>query len=122
MGHEFAPAIRHRVQMWWEWTLTDVDGNTMTTPRQTVTLTDDRFECKQFRRKYRLALVSGGDDVGLLLLDAAVAAQARLENEMGITLQDDVDLWIYGDSGDMRNAPFFTFRIGLAASRSASTT
>lgn len=93
--------------VWWEWTLTDVDGNTMTTPRQMVTLTDDRFEWQTVSAESIDLHWYRGDDVGPLLLDAAVAAQARLENEMGITLQDDVDLWIYGDSGDMRNAVLY---------------
>ncbi|MCP4427249.1 MAG: hypothetical protein GY803_22400, partial [Chloroflexi bacterium] len=31
-------------ELWWEWTLTDAGGRTFTTPRQTVTLADDRFK------------------------------------------------------------------------------
>lgn len=93
--------------VWWEWTLTDADGNTMTTPRQMVTLTDDRFAWQTVSAENIDLHWYRGDEVGRLLLDAAVAAQARLENEMGITLQDDVDLWIYGDSGDMRDAVLY---------------
>jgi hypothetical protein len=94
-------------EVWWEWTLTDADGNTVTTPRETLTLTDDRFEWQTVSAENIDLHWYRGDDVGPLLLEAAVAARSRLENEMGITLQDDVDLWIYGDSDDMRNAVLY---------------
>ncbi len=46
--------------LWWEWTLTDGDGRTFTTPRQTITLTDDRFDMAVcHRRKHPPELVSG---------------------------------------------------------------
>jgi hypothetical protein len=94
-------------EVWWEWTLTDTAGNTVTTPRESLTLSDDRFEWQTVSAENIDLHWYRGENVGPLLLDAAVEAQQRLETEMGITLTDDVDLWIYGDSGDMRDAVLY---------------
>ena len=94
-------------EVWWEWTLTDTAGNTITTPRESLTLSDDRFEWQTVSAENIDLHWYRGEEVGPLLLDAAVEAQKRLETEMGITLTDAVDLWIYGDSGDMRDAVLY---------------
>ena len=72
-----------------------------------MTLSDDRFEWQTVSAENIDLHWYRGEEVGPLLLDAAVEAQQRLETEMGITLTDDVDLWIYGDSGDMRDAVLY---------------
>jgi len=41
------------------------------------------------------------------LLDAAVSGLARLQNEMGIQLESEVQFFIYGDSDDMRQAVLY---------------
>jgi hypothetical protein len=94
-------------QVWWEWQLTDAVGNRTTTSRQTITLTDDRFD-------WRLTEAAGirlhwyqGDEVGPALLDAATEALGRLQVEMGIQLQETVDIFVYGSSADMRDAVLF---------------
>ncbi|MCP4427720.1 MAG: hypothetical protein GY803_24820 [Chloroflexi bacterium] len=94
-------------ELWWEWTLTDAGGRTFTTPRQTVTLADDRF-------KWRVVEAEGvrlhwyrGEEVGPMLLDAAVAGLNQLQTEMGIELQNQVNLFIYGSASDMRQAVLY---------------
>ena len=94
-------------ELWWEWTLTDGSGNTFTTPRQTITLTDDRFDWRTVTAENIRLNWYQGDDVGPLLLDAAVAGLHQLQEEMGIQLQTEVQFYIYGSSQDMRDAVLY---------------
>jgi hypothetical protein len=94
-------------ELWWEWTLTDSDGSAFTTPRQTITLTDDRFDWRTVTAENIRLNWYQGDDVGPLLLDAAVAGLQQLQEEMGIQLQTEVQFYIYGSSQDMRDAVLY---------------
>lgn len=88
----------------WQWTLTDDKGNQITTPSQTLTLSDNRFEWKTLTNGRITLHWYEGLNVGPVLLDAAVAGLAQLEQEMGILLQDDVTIFIYDSSEAMRDA------------------
>ncbi|MEJ2750389.1 MAG: peptidase MA family metallohydrolase, partial [Anaerolineae bacterium] len=94
-------------ELWWEWTLTTADGRVITTPRQTVTLSDDRFDWRTVSAENIHLHWYKGDEVGPLLLDAAVAGLHQLQDEMGIQLQSDVQFYIYGSSQDMRDAVLY---------------
>ncbi len=93
--------------MWWEWTLTTADGQTITTPRQELTFTDDRFNWRALQEGKISLHWYKGEEVGPVLLDAAVAGLQTLENDMGITLDQPAQLFIYGDSADMRDAVLY---------------
>ncbi len=94
-------------ELWWEWTITDDQGNTTTTPRQTLTFTDDRFDWQTVQEGDVTLHWYAGDDVGPVLLDAAVSGLALLEEDMGIELQEPVELFIYGRTDDMRDAVLY---------------
>lgn len=89
--------------VWWEWVLTDATGVTWTTPRETITFTDDRFAWREAAAEGVTVHWYQGD-VGAPLLDAAVDGLHTLEAEMGIELQQPVDIFVYGDSATMREA------------------
>lgn len=91
----------------WQWQLTDRNGNVTTTPRQSHTFVDDRFAWQTVSAPNIRLHWYEGDDVGPLLLDAAVAGLNELQSEMGITLEDEVQLFIYEDSSDMREAVLY---------------
>ncbi len=97
-------------QMWWQWVLTDQAGNVTQTPRQTLTFQDDRFDWRTVETQAGAASTPirlhwyRGQDVGPRLLDAAVFGLERLEQDVGIQLDGDVEFFIYGDSADMRQA------------------
>jgi hypothetical protein len=91
----------------WYWTLTDTEGNVMETEPQTRTFTDGRFSWQTISAEGINLHWYRGEEVGPILLDAAVAGLDTLENEMGIQLQDDVDIYIYGSASDMRDALLF---------------
>lgn len=90
----------------WSWTLTDADGHTLTTPPQTHTFTDIRYNWRTVEAD-NLKLHWYEGNVGPTLLNAAVDGLERLENEMGIELQAEVNLFIYGDTADMRDAVLY---------------
>lgn len=94
-------------ELWWQWTLTDANGSTFTTPRQTVKLTDARFDWQTVSTDNIHLHWYRGEDVGPLLLDAAAAGLDQLQTDMGIELQSDVQFYIYGSSQDMRDAVLY---------------
>lgn len=94
-------------ELWWEWTLTDADGNSFTTERQILTLSDDRFEWRTLEAEGIQLHWYRGDEVGETLLDAAVTGLERLQSEMGIDLEEGAQLFIYGSSEDMRQAVLY---------------
>ena len=94
-------------ELWWEWTLTDAAGHRVTTPRQTVTLEDDRFPWRTVEADAITLHWYEGDDVGPALLEAAVAGLDRLQNEMGIAWEGEAQFFIYGDAVAMRQAMLY---------------
>jgi hypothetical protein len=48
-----------------------------------------------------------GEEVGSILLEAAVDGLDLLEQDMGIELQEDVEFYIYGSSNDMQDAVLY---------------
>lgn len=94
-------------ELWWEWELTDTQGNTTTTTRQTLTFSDDRFPWRSVSAAGIHLYWYEGDDVGPTLLEAAVSGLQTLESDMGIDLQSDVTFYIYSTSQDMRDAVLY---------------
>lgn len=90
----------------WSWTLTDADGRSLTTPPQSHTFSDGRYTWQTVEAD-NLKLHWYEGNVGPGLLDAAVSGLDRLESDMGIQLQDDVNLFIYGSSEDMRDVVLY---------------
>ena len=93
--------------MWWQWTLTDTSGNAFTTEPQTLTFRDDRFRWQSVNGSGIQMNWYGDEEIGPMLLAAAVAGLDRLQNEMGIELQNTVQFYIYDDYDDMREAVLF---------------
>lgn len=93
--------------VWWEWELIGADGTRVTTPRQEVKLADERFPWRMVEEEGIHLHWYEGEAVGPVLLDAAVAGLERLEEEMGITLLDDVNIYIYADAAAMREAVLY---------------
>lgn len=93
--------------LWWEWTLTDDQGQIYTTPRQELTFEDDRFDWRTVNDGNVTLHWYAGEDVGPLLLEAAVDGLQVLEADLGIELQEEVEFYIYGDPDDMRDAVLY---------------
>jgi hypothetical protein len=93
--------------VWWEWTVTDSNGTSFTTPRQEMMFRDERFQWQTVEADNIRLHWYEGDEVGPILLDAAVEGLARLEGDVGIQLEDEIQLFIYGSSADMREAVLY---------------
>ncbi|MCB8977273.1 MAG: hypothetical protein H6657_07600 [Ardenticatenaceae bacterium] len=91
----------------WHWQITDHQGNMTTTEEQSHTFVDDRFDWQTVTAPNIRLHWYEGENVGPILLDAAVAGLDQLQNEMGITLDSEVQLFIYGESDDMRDAVLY---------------
>jgi hypothetical protein len=91
----------------WAWQITDNQGNITTTPEQSHTFVDDRFEWQTVTAPNIRLHWYAGSSVGPILLEAAVAGLDQLQNEMGITLDSEVQIFIYEDSDDMRDAVLY---------------
>jgi hypothetical protein len=97
-------------KMSWHWEVTGASGNTITTPVKELTFADERFEWQTIEARddslsapIRLHWYEG-EEVGPVLLEAAVAGLERLQRDTGIELQGEVQFFIYADSADMREA------------------
>jgi hypothetical protein len=90
--------------IWWQWTITDGDGRQQTTPRQTITFADERFEWRLVETENIRLYWYRGDRVGPALLEAAAEGLATLEADMGISLDSPVTIYIYDSSDNMRQA------------------
>jgi hypothetical protein len=95
------------VDLWWEWQLTDNEGQIYSTPRQNLTFLDERFTWKSVSQDNITLYWYAGEDVGPLLLESAVAGLALLENDLGIELNEEVTFYIYGNSADMQQAVLY---------------
>lgn len=91
----------------WAWQITDRSGEVTITPEQSHTFVDDRFDWQTVSAPNIRLHWYEGDDVGPILLEAAVAGLDQLQSEMGITLDSEVQLFIYEDSDDMRDAVLY---------------
>jgi hypothetical protein len=97
-------------QMWWEWTVTDSAGNVFTTERETLVFSDDRYDWRMITSESSEAESPivlywyEGDQVGPVLLEAAESGLERLENDTGIELEGEVQIFVYGEASDMRGA------------------
>jgi hypothetical protein len=92
------------VDLWWEWRLTDDQGQLYQTPRQSLTFADERFSWKSVSEENITLYWYEGEEVGSLLLESAVAGLSLLEEDLGIELQEDITFYIYGSAVDMRAA------------------
>jgi hypothetical protein len=90
--------------IWWEWTVTDENDRQQTTPRQTITFADERFDWQLVETDNIRLYWYRGERVGPLLLAAAAEGLAILEADMGITLDSPVTIYIYDSSDNMRQA------------------
>jgi hypothetical protein len=100
-------------QMWWEWTITDDAGNVFTTEREALTFSDDRFDWQMVSSEGSgvsspiVLYWYEGDSVGPVLLEAAELGLERLEKDIGIELEGEVQIYVYEDAAQMREALLF---------------
>ena len=92
-------------EVWWEWEITDADGQILRTERRTQILTDQRFTWQTVGDdQLTIYWVDGDTDVGNTLLDLAQGAADSLRADAGLSVDQPVRLTIYPDFDSMREA------------------
>ncbi|MEW5830915.1 MAG: peptidase MA family metallohydrolase [Chloroflexota bacterium] len=92
-------------QVWWRWRVEDSAGNQQLTETQTVTWLDDDHDWQtQTGSGINLHWYGSNQSFGQELHGAAVLAMVTLASETGLTSEQPVDLYIYSNFDDMREA------------------
>ncbi len=95
-------------KVYWLWRVTDSAGNTLATPQQSITWLDKVHDWQTLSgENANLHWYDGDDTFGQELLDAAEAALANLEKTTGLSPEKPIDLYIYANTDDMRQAVLY---------------
>jgi hypothetical protein len=93
---------------WWQWKLTDASGGEFTSPRQSSLWLDNTHPWQVITGgNINLHYYDGGADFGQQLHDAAAQALVRLSNDIGLTTEAPVDIYIFANSGDLKDAVLY---------------
>ncbi|GAB4416449.1 MAG: hypothetical protein Kow002_02230 [Anaerolineales bacterium] len=91
--------------IWWRWRYTDATGHETISEQKTVTWLDTEYDWQTVRAEsLNLHWYRGDQTFAQSLLDSASAGLARLENDAGLKPEKPIDLYIYGDYEDLRDA------------------
>jgi len=91
--------------IWWQWEVKDAAGNTLTTEIKTITWLDSVHNWEELQSGLiRLHYYQGNKTFGTTLRDSAVNALKRLSEDTGIQPDQPIDLYIYANTDDMREA------------------
>jgi hypothetical protein len=94
--------------IWWQWEIKDSAGNNLLTGKKTITWLDTTHPWKDLSQgMIRLHYYTGDTSFGNTLLDAAVSALDRLSSDTGIKPNHPIDLYIYADQQDMKDAVLY---------------
>jgi hypothetical protein len=94
--------------IWWQWEIKDKSGSMLLTEKQEIIWLDNIHSWQELSKgMIRIHYYMGGAAFGNTLLDAAVNALNRLSKDTGITPDQPIDLYIYGDTKDMRDAVLY---------------
>ena len=91
------------IEYWWK--LTDTNGDTFKTDRQTYLYLDNRHDFETLSND-RVAVYwyRGGDKFGQALFDQANIALERLEANVGVRVDNAVSIFVYGSHQDLLDA------------------
>lgn len=92
-------------EIWWQWKATTENGDTVTSDRQTVTWLDSVHPWKMIEDgNIRLHTYQIPDAQAAELLHAATDAEKRLSASTGMSAKNPIDLYIYPNSTEMKDA------------------
>jgi len=94
--------------VWWHWQVTDSGGTQFTSPNKTILWLDSLHPWQDITGgNINLHYYSGGASFGQQLHDAAAQALVRLSQDVGVSTDSPVDIYIYADSTDLQDAILF---------------
>lgn len=94
--------------IWWEWVITNQDGETLTTPRQEIVYSDTRFKWEF--REYDIVDVywhSQPEELIEELLAVVETQLSRIELDVDIPAERKPQVFIYRSSEELRDAMLF---------------
>lgn len=100
-----AGALPLGAQVWWEWDLTLTDGHILTTPRQTITVLDDRRDWQTLSGDtVSVYWIEGDADTGQRYLDIAQRSLETYQAELDLTYEQPLTVFIYPTFDDLQTA------------------
>ncbi len=91
------------IQLWWQWEITDVSGNSLQTEKKTLTVEDQRHHWfSQTNKNLTVNWYQGSESFGSKLLAIATNGMGRLESDMGIQFSEPITLTIYPSATEMQ--------------------
>ena len=91
--------------IWWRWRYTDESGGEYISEQKTLTWLDSRHNWQTSKSGLiSLHWYSGDQAFAQDLLNAAEAGLARLQNDAGLQAENPINLYIYANTDDMKDA------------------
>jgi hypothetical protein len=91
--------------LWWRWQVQDANGAQFTSPKQTIIWLDSVHSWQSISGgNINLHYYEGGQPFGQALHDAAAQALVRLSQDVGIRAEKPVDIYIYANTNDLKEA------------------
>jgi hypothetical protein len=89
--------------VWWQWLVTDSNGALFTSPKKTILWLDNTYSWQIISGgNINLHYYAGGASFAQQLHDAASAALTRLSQDVGVTSDSPVDIYIFASSSDLQ--------------------
>lgn len=92
----------------YRWSIADAAGNREESAEKTVTFRDGRYEWERMTEgRINLFWYRGGDAFAGELMDVCQQGLSRLVEDMGVSPEGEIDIYIYASSGDLQGAMIF---------------
>jgi hypothetical protein len=98
-------AIPPGARIWWEWKLTDSEGNSHTTERQEMVISDDRHDWRSSSRDgVTVNWFRGSSAFGEETLALSLESLDRLSEQIGVDPSEEIQFWLYPTAEEVREA------------------
>jgi hypothetical protein len=89
--------------VWWRWQVSDASGTQFTSPTKTIVWLDNTHSWQDISGgDINLHYYNGGAAFAQQLHDAAAQALVRLSQDVGVTTDSPVDIYIYASQNDLQ--------------------
>lgn len=91
------------LEYWWK--ITDAAGNELKTERESLVYLDNRYDWQSLgNERVTLYWYAGDEEFGQILFDRANEALNTLETDVGVALENPINIFIYGNHQDLLGA------------------
>ncbi|MFN8386673.1 MAG: peptidase MA family metallohydrolase [Anaerolineales bacterium] len=94
--------------LWWRWRVKDANGNETVSEKKTATWLDNDHKWKTLKEGLiNFHWYRGDESFAKDLMNAAQNGLKFNETESGLTAESPIDIYIYGDTNDLRDAVLY---------------